>query len=323
VSGVGAPRLGISIPLAGHSLAAHVALLERIEAAGFTDVWTQETDGPDAFTPLAFAAATPSRVRLGSAIASHFTRGPALLAMQAAALADAAPGRFVLGIGTSSRAMVSGWNGIAFERPLARTRDVLAFLRRAFTGERVDFAGETFAVRGFRLERPPADPPPIYLAALGPRMLELAAREADGLLLSLVSPEDVVQIRASLAAPAREIAMRIGVMVDIAPEEVRAHVRRVLAAYLTVDRYAALHRWLGRGDVLAPIAAAWHSSDRAGALAAVPDSLVDAIVVHGDVGACRRGLARFRAAGVTTPIVSLMRSAGDPLETLAELARPL
>jgi len=294
-------------------------------------VWTKETDAYEAFTPLAFAAACTRTARLGTAIASLFTRGPALLAMQAASLADAAPGRFVLGIGTSSRPIVSGWNGIAFERPLTRTRETLAVLRRALRGERVDFAGEAVRMRGFRLATPPAVPPPIALGALGPRMLALAAVEADAVVLSLVGPDDVPRIRSELAAAAsgrpggpraREVVIRIGTIVDDDAERARAQCRRTLAAYLSVDRYAALHRWLGRAESLEPMWRAWRAGDRASAVAAVPDALVDALFVHGDVEACRRGLAHFREAGVTTPVVSLLRWPGDAGEVLAELARP-
>lgn len=319
-------RLGLSIPVAGCSLSDHAGLLERIEALGYTDLWTQETDGHDAFTPLAFAAARTRQVRLGSAIASISTRGPALLAMQAAALADAAPGRFVLGIGTSSPTIVSGWNGLPFERPVARARATLRFLRRTLQGERVDFDEGDVRVRGFRLERPPAPPPPIFLAALGPQMLGLAAREADGVLLSLVGPDDVAKIRAARVAanPAardHELALRIGTLVDPDVDAARARCRRLIAAYLTIGPYAAMHRRLGRGALLDPIARAWQQGDRARAVSLVPDDLVDALFVHGDVETCRRGLARFRAAGLDTPIVSLMSWRGrldDVLTGLAE-----
>ena len=273
--------------------------------------------------PLAWATAKASPdVRLGCAIASVFTRGPALLAMQAAALADAAPGRFVLGIGSSSLPIVTGWNGLPFERPLARVRDTLRFLRRALAGERVDFEGETFSSRGFRLERPPAAPPPVYVAALGPRMLDLAAREADGVILSLVSPDDLPAIvdhlgRDDEAPRAREIVLRVGVIASPDADAARAHCRRIIAGYLSVDRYAALHRWLGRGAALEPMWRAWAAGDRERTVALVPDALVDGLFVHGDVDACREGLRRFRAAGVTTPVLALMGWAGR-LEPVVE-----
>lgn len=319
-------RWGLSIPLRGLPLAAHRDALRAVVDLGYSEVWSQETDGHDAFTPLACAAAWAPELRIGTAIASVFTRGPALLAMRAAALADAAPGRFALGIGSSSRPMVEGWNGIAFERPYARVRDTLRFLRAALAGERIERKYETFACHGFRLACPPAPPPPILLGALGPRMLALAGAEADGVLLSLVGPQDVshllAEVRAARPAAAAEpeVVMRIGVVVSRDAEAARAQLRRVIAAYLNVDRYAALHRWLGRGEQLAPLWEAWGRGDRRAAVARVSDELVDTLFVHGTAAQCREGIERFVAAGVTTPVVSIMRWDGSRMAAIEGLA---
>ncbi|HEX2772181.1 MAG TPA: LLM class flavin-dependent oxidoreductase, partial [Micromonosporaceae bacterium] len=146
----------MTVPLADVPLADHAPIYAALAQAGFTDLWSSEVAGADAFTPLALAAAWQPQLRLGTAIAPVFTRGPGLLAMTAAALADAAPGRFALGIGASSPVLVDDWNAMRFEQPYRRTRDMLRFLRAALRGEVVDEAYETFAVRRFRLERPPA-----------------------------------------------------------------------------------------------------------------------------------------------------------------------
>src|SRR6476659_9957761 len=165
-------RWGLTLPLPATPLAAHEELVKRAEAAGYTDLWSGETNGPDGFTPLALSAAWTERVRLGTGIVGVFQRGPALLAQEAAALADASGGRFVLGIGSSSDRIVEGWNGIPFERPLSRVRETLEFLRVALAGERTD--------SGFKLETAPAERVPIVLAALRGKMLELAVERADG-----------------------------------------------------------------------------------------------------------------------------------------------
>src|SRR6476646_6900837 len=137
-SWIGSPRMnrwGLTLPLPGTPLADHEQLVKRAEAAGFTDLWTGETNGPDGFTPLALSAAWTGRARLGTGIVGVFQRGPALLAQQAAALADASEGRFVLGIGSSSDRIVEGWNGIPFERPLSKVRETLDFLDPALAGD--------------------------------------------------------------------------------------------------------------------------------------------------------------------------------------------
>src|SRR5262249_39671155 len=177
-------RVGVTVPLPGVRLHEHREWYEELAALGYTDVWSAETNTADGFTPLALAAAWAPTLRTGVAIAPVFTRGPALLAQTAAAMADAAPGRFALGIGASSPAIVERWNGLPFEAPYARTRDVLRFLRRALAGERISERFDTFAVQGFRLGEVPAETPPILVAALRPRMLRLAGEEGDGAILN-------------------------------------------------------------------------------------------------------------------------------------------
>ena len=184
----------MTVPIAGVPFSDHAGVYAALRGAGFTDLWSSEVAGADAFTPLALAAAWEPELRLGTAIAPVFTRGPGLLAMTAAALAETAPGRFVLGIGASSPVVVGDWNGLAFDRARSRApATCCAFLRTALAGETVDGAFETFAVRRFRLERPPATPPPILLAALRPGMLRLAAAEADGVILNWLAASDVAR----------------------------------------------------------------------------------------------------------------------------------
>src|SRR5918992_298305 len=171
-------RWGLTIPLHSTPLAEQQSIIAELAGLGYTDAWSAETNGTDAFTPLALASQWAPALRLGPAIAPVYTRGPALLAQQAATLAQLAPGRFVMGIGTSSPAIVTRWNGIPLEEPYRRVRDTLRFLRRALTGEKVTEEYETFAVQGFKLDVALDEPPPIVLAALRPGMLRLGAREA-------------------------------------------------------------------------------------------------------------------------------------------------
>ena len=122
-------RWGLTLPLPGSSPRRSRGAREARRGGGYTDLWSGETNGPDGFTPLALSAAWTERARLGTGIVGVFQRGPALLAQEAAALADASGGRFVLGIGSSSDRIVEGWNGIPFERPLSKVRETLDFLR--------------------------------------------------------------------------------------------------------------------------------------------------------------------------------------------------
>ena len=318
-------RWGMTVPLSGFPLAGHADVYATLADAGFTDVWSSEVAGSDAFTPLTLAAAWESRLRRGPAIAPVVPRGPGLLAMTAAALADAAPGRFQFGIGASSPVVVGDWNAAGFTRPYARSRDVLRFLRTALAGEMVDGAFETFAVRRFRLERPPATPPQLMLAALRPGMLRLAAAEADGVILNWLAPTDVPTALAETkaAGPGFEVAARIFVCPTDDAAHARAVARRLIAAYLTVPAYAEFHRWLGREPVLGTMWERWAAGDRKGALAAIPDALVDELVVHGTPGECRARVQAYADAGVTVPVMALLPTPdGDPsLDLLRQLGR--
>ena len=327
-------RWGMTVPLGGVPLADHAAVFAALTGAGFTDLWSSEVSGTDAFTPLTLAAAWQPRARLGTAIAPVFTRGPALLAQTAAALAEAAPGRFQLGIGASSPVVVGDWNAVDHTRPYERTRDMLRFLRTALAGETVDEQYATFAVRRFRLERAPAVPPQILLAALRPGMLHLAAAEADGVILNWLAASDLPQVLTELTVPpARatgsggdfDVVARIFVCPTADAEYARTTARRMIAAYLTVPAYAEFHRWLGREEVLEPVWKAWAAGDRRAALAAIPDDLVDELIVHGEPEQCRDHVLAYAKAGVTVPVMALLPTpeltAGGPQALSALLPR--
>jgi probable F420-dependent oxidoreductase len=203
-------------------------------------------------------------VNLGTAIVSPYTRGPALLAMTAASLAELAPGRFHLGLGAASRPIVQDWNGTAYERPYQRVRDTVRFLRAALAGERVAERYDTFEVNGLRLSRPPQTPPPIYLAALREGMLRLAQREADGAILNWLSADDVKRVVPYVheGGSGEEIVCRVFVCPTEDVGAARAAFRRMVTAYLNVPGYANYQGWLGRGDRLQPMWDAWESGDR-------------------------------------------------------------
>ncbi|SFJ50916.1 probable F420-dependent oxidoreductase, MSMEG_4141 family/probable F420-dependent oxidoreductase, Rv3093c family [Streptosporangium canum] len=305
-------RWGMTVPFYDRTLAASRELVAELPALGYTDVWSAEVNGVDGFVPLALAAEWAPGVRLGSAIVPVSTRGPGLLAMSAATLADLAPDRFVLGIGASSPAIVERWNAGEFVKPFARTRDTLRFLKKALAGEKVTERYETFEVKGFRLERAPKVPPKIVLAALRPRMLRLAAEEADGAITNWLSPQDVRKVRSEIG-PDTELIARLFVCVSEDAEKVRELGRRMLAGYLTVPVYAAFHDWLGRGEVLRPMHEAWAAGDRPAALRAIPDEVVDALIVHGDAATCRARIRQYVDNGLSTPVLAPIPGGGIPI----------
>jgi probable F420-dependent oxidoreductase len=309
----------ITIPFDGVPLSDQRAWWEECAKLGYTDLWSVETNGADAFVPLALAATWVPDVRLGTAIVPAFTRGPALLAQSAATLASIAPGRFVLGVGSSTEPIVTRWNGIAFDEPYKRTRDVVRFLKEALTGARVEHDYETFSVRGFRLGLVPESPPPILVAALRPGMLHMAAHEADGAIINWLSAEDVKTVAAEVG-PDKEIVCRIFVCPSDDADVVRPAARFAIASYLTVPVYAAFHEWLGRGPQLAGLHDRWAAGDRKGALAEIPDEVVDDLVVWGTPGHCRARIADYVRNGVTTPCLYVLPFGLDLREAVRSLA---
>ncbi len=304
----------MTVPLPGH-LHAQEKQLRQLSDLGYTDIWSAEADGVDAFTPLAMAAAWEPRLRLGTAIVPAYTRSPALFAQSVASLADAAPGRFAIGVGSSSNVIIERWNGIPFVEPYKKVRDIVRFLRDALTGEKVTKQYDTFKVDGFRLGVRPEVQPQILVAALREGMLRLAGREADGAIINWLSPDDVRTVtkvvhdaaRAAGADPAtKEIVARIFVCPSENADVVRAGARFAIAGYLNVPVYAEFHRWLGRGDALAGMWDAWKAGDRKAALAAIPDSVVDDLVVHGSPAECRAKIDRYFANGVNTSSLAIL-----------------
>ena len=315
-------RWGITIPLDGIALGEQREYFEELVSLGYTDLWTAEATGTDGFTPLTLASTWAPSARLGCAIFPAYTRGPALMAMSAASLAQAAPGRVVIGIGSSSNVIVERWNGIPFEKPYQRTRDMARFLRAAFTGEKVTEEYETFSVSGFRLGLKVPEPPKILIAALREGMLKLAGRVGDGAILNWLSAEDVARVAPIVHAGGqdKEIAARIFVCPNPDADQVRGMARFAINSYLNVPVYRAYHEWLGRQELLDAMWSKWEAGDRKGAAAAIPDEVVDQLIVHGTPEQCREHIQRYVANGIDTPVLAVLPLGVDPRQAARDLA---
>lgn len=300
-------RLGFSPPLLGFSVRASAELAREAEDLGYTDAWTAETSGPDAFSTAAAVAMTTTSMRIGCAIAPVYSRPPALIAMSALAVQQATDGRFCLGLGVSSPVIVGGWMGQRYEKPLTRMNETLEVVKKALAGEKVTYHGETLSVAGFRLDGAPIEVP-IYLAALGPKMLELASREADGVALYLAT-EEGIRIAAK-HAPGKEIVERIMAVPDEPVDEARNFIRWLTAPYLGVEGYNNYLAAQGYEDVAKKLSDAWAAGDRDAARAAIPDELIDKLVLLGPSGACKERIAELREAGLDTPVLFFLSTKG-------------
>lgn len=314
---------GVTLPLPAPLLDQGPLLRELVEL-GYTEVWSSESNGVDAFTPLVLAAISAPELRLGTAIVPAFTRGPALIAQSAASLAAAAPGRFVLGIGSSSNVVVEDWNGLDFDEPYKRTRDILRFVRAALTGEKITKEFETFSVKSFRLTLPEnVRPVPIMVAALREGMLRLAGREGDGAIINWLSAEDVATVAPIVndEGEGKELVARIFVCPNPDRGAVLAEAKRVIAPYVNVPVYRAFHQWMGRSLLLKKHWDLWDAGDRAGSIEAMPDQIVDELIVHGTVDDCLAHIQRYHDNGVTTSAIMVMPFGGiDSLDAIRQLA---
>ena len=329
-------RWGLTFPMDGVSLPAHKEILQEAEQLGYTDAWTMEVDGVDAFVPAALGLSWTNELRIGTAIANVFIRGPASLAQTAAGVNEVAGGRFVLGIGASSPAIVENWNGIGFKKPYTRVKETLAFLREAFTGERT--TNETLGARGFRMRRRFAEAPPIFVAALQEKMLTLAGSASEGVIINWLAPYDVPKVVSVAKDAAKEAgrdpeALEVVCRIFVIPTEdenvARFIARRSIAGYFTTPVYGSFHRWLGRGEALRPMQEAWDAGDRKKATELVPDEAIDGVFVMGSPQACLDQIEEYCKHGVTVPVLNFIPIAQDPkdlpalhLKTMKELARP-
>ena len=318
-------RWGLTVPLSGIPLSDHETIYREAEALGYTDFWSAESD-VDPWICLALGACWTSTATLGTAIVGVFSRGPAIIAIGAAAMGEAAPGRFVLGVGSGSNVTVERWNGGRFDKPLTRVTEVVQAVRQALDGVPVSVDGTTLKVSGFKLGRPAPYRVPIYVAALQERMIRQAVRVADGVITNWLSADDVRQVAAVVRDEAQKagkdpasfpILCRISVNPTREPRA-REHFRRAVTAYLNVPVYRRFHQWLGRGEALAQMNARWDAGDRKGALAAVPERAIDDLAVLGTPEECRDKLARYVDNGVTVPILNFMNLESDPAARAAE-----
>jgi probable F420-dependent oxidoreductase len=288
------------------------------EQAGFDDLWLPDGEGFQ--DPVALAAAlgvATRRIRLCTGVVPVFNRPPPILATGVVAAEQRAPSRFVLGLGASTENMVDRWYGLPFERPLTRVRETVTVLRGILRGEKTDFTGVTLRSQGFRLQGLPSGPVPIYLAAMGLKMLRLAGEIADGVVLNDFTPPDRLSWaleQVDLGAKRRgrraedlEIVKRRAVMLAESEEELReasGFCRRYLAFYGSAPGYQAIMRELGYGDAVEEIRAGYATRDRQRTTNAITDAMAARICTFGSAPACQARLREDYAGGVDTVAVS-------------------
>lgn len=342
-------RLGVNVGYWGLGLTAaeQLALAREAEDLGYESAWAAEAYGSDAATVLAWLAAGTSRIKLGSAIFQIPARTAAMTAMTAATLDHLSDGRVLLGLGTSGPQVSEGWHGVRFAKQLQRTREYVDVVRLALSRARVEYDGETLTLplpdgpgRALKLTIAPVQERiPVFLAALGPRNVALAAEIADGWLPMLFSPDHLSVFHPSLEEGAARagrsldgfrICPGVSVLIQDDVDAARDAMRPFLALYVggmgsrEKNFYNRLACEYGFEAEARRVQDLYLDGRKDEAAAALPDGFIDLVSLCGPADRVRDGLRRFEAAGVDTLIASPMAWTAEErsrqLRLLAELA---
>jgi probable F420-dependent oxidoreductase len=282
------------------------------EQLGYDDVWFGDVGAPDALTTAAVVADRTNSVRIGTAVTPVFTRTPAVLAATAATLHQISDGRFMLGLGSSSEKMVESWHGLSFDHPLARVQETTDLVRQLLQGGKSDFTGLTLSSHGYQ-QAPITGNVPIYLAALRPRMLRLAAALGEGVIFNFFPKSALAKILGYVHEGARgagkqpeevEVVCRFQVAVTDQVDEHVNYLRFFLAPYFSQSVYNRFLAWCGYEEMAATIADGWAKKDRAQTMNALSDELIHDIAVIGDRDYCQARIREYAHMGIHTHIIS-------------------
>jgi probable F420-dependent oxidoreductase len=291
---------------------------------GYRSFWTAETTGPEAFTILAAAGAAAPGLDLGTGVLALQLRTPMVVAMAGATLQALHPDSdILLGVGISSPVVTERWHGVPYgDRPLARVREYVTLLRACLSGERVDFSGDFYGVKGFRLGvRLGERRPKIVVGALNPGMLRLAGELADGVLLNYL-PASHVGWSVDRVREGGDATVYAYVHAGICEREEGIDLaRRDLFSYAVVPSYAANFERAGFADEVAEIGERHAAGDREGALAAVSDRMVDAIDVMGDADTVHATMQAYVDAGADVPVLMPLPWGADRRASAAATVR--
>jgi F420-dependent oxidoreductase-like protein len=315
-------RVAISLRVANDDWTTASTYVVEAERLGVDCVWSAESWGHDAVTPLAFVAARTSRIRLGSGIMQAGTRTPALVAMTAMSLASMSGGRFMLGLGVSGPQVIEGWHGLRFERPVQRMREIVEIVRMACRGERLSYRGKIYELplpggegKALRTAARPQPDIPIYLATLSPKSLEMTGEVADGWLGTSFMPEharvffDPLEAGAARAGRAlRDLDLQAGGFVAFGDDVERLILPRKPGLAFSLGAmgsrqhnfYNDAYRRAGYADAAVEVQRLWLDGRREDAAARVPDELVLKTNLLGTEGMVKDRIRAYRDAGVTT-----------------------
>jgi F420-dependent oxidoreductase-like protein len=322
----------------------HLALAQEADRLGFSVVWAAEAYGSDSPSILAWIAGQTERIDVGAAVMQIPARTPAATAMTAATIDSISGGRFRLGLGVSGPQVSEGWHGVRFGKPLARTREYVDIVRLALSRKQVSYQGEHYTLplpdgpgKALKLGfHPLRTDIPIYLAAVGPKNLELAGEIADGWLAIFYAPDSASEYQAAIAKGRAkagkdlsgfDIVTSVPVVFGDDPEMCAELVRWYAALYIggmgsrEKNFYNELAVRMGYGEEAAEIQDLYLSGRQRDAAARVPFEFIDRTSLLGPVERVAERMRAFADSGVTTLSVSpFVGDADSGRETLRKVA---
>jgi probable F420-dependent oxidoreductase len=312
------PRIGLTLPLAGATVQETIACARSAEQLGYDDIWFADAGAADALTLSALVAEQTNTIRLAIAVVPVYTRTPAVLANTAATISEVAPNRFILGLGSSSHTIIEGWHGLKLDKPLTRIRETTLLVKQLLAGEKTAYDGQTLRSHGYRLQR--SAQIPVYLAALKPQMLELAAEIGDGIILNMLPSAALPLILDHIDSGARranksrqdvEVACRFQIAVTDDKEAHFNQFRKTYIPYFATPVYNRYLAWAGYPEQADQIRQGWAGKNRQQTESALSNELIDEIAIIGSKEECQQKIRSYLKAGISTALVTCVSP--DPL----------
>lgn len=314
-------RIAVTLP-AGPNIQDTINRIKWAEDNGIPDAWFADSGAPDSLTQVAAVAHHTTNIRIGIAVTPVYTRAPSVLAASANVIGQVMPGRFVMGLGSSSQTIMGKFNGIPLEKPLTRVKETAQLVRTMLAGEKTAFNGVTLSSNGYR-QAPMDNPPPIYLAALRENMIEMAAEVGDGVIFNLWPKGALPKMMEHVAIGAEkagknpadiEIVNRAMVLCTDDKEYGRKLFRAAFAPYFATPVYNKFLAWAGYGDTANTITEGWAAKDREKTAGAFSDELIDEIAVIGSRDEIQERIQSDADGGVHTHIIAPLAATPEDVQ---------
>lgn len=306
-----AKRIAVTLP-AGPRIEDTVKRIQWAEDNGIPDAWFSDSGAPDSLTQVAAIAHHTTNLRIGIAVTPVYTRSPSVLAASANVIGQVLPGRFIMGLGSSSQTIMGKFNGIPLDKPLTRVKETAQLVRAMLAGEKTAFNGETVSSNGYR-QAPMDNPPPLYLAALRANMIEMAAEVGDGVIFNLwpkgALPKMMEHVRIGAERAGKnpedvEIVNRAMVLCTDDKERGRALFRAAFGPYYATPVYNKFLAWAGYNEAADTITEGWAEKNREKTANAMTDEMIDEIAIIGTRDEIHERIQADADGGVHTHILA-------------------